>query len=62
MKMFDPKNFNGNYSERDLAWHTNHTYFDEITLLKKFFVRYPELKMMPVTGKLLTLKGGQMKL
>ena len=60
--MFDPKNFNGNYSERDLAWHTNHTYFDEITLLKKFFVRYPELKMMPVTGKLLTLKGGQMKL
>lgn len=49
-------------TESDLGHHANYKYKDEIHLLKKFFSRYPELKMMPVTGKLLVLKGGQMHL
>jgi len=56
--MLDPKSLQGNYSESDLATHTNWKYKDEIHVLKKFFKTYPELKMMPVTGKLLVLKGG----
>jgi len=62
MKMLDPKVMGGNMTESDLGHHANYKYKDEIHLLKKFFSRYPELKMMPVTGKLLVLKGGQMHL
>jgi hypothetical protein len=60
MKMCHPGAFSGNLSTRDLSAEASTKLLDEILLLKKFFKRYPELKMMPATGPMLTLEGGQM--
>lgn len=60
MKMYHPGAFGGNLSTRDLAAETSEKLRDEVLLLKKFFKRFPELKMMPTTGPTLTLEGGQM--
>ena len=62
MKMLSPHAFAGNLSQRDLSQNASEKLQEEIDLLKKFFKRYPELKMMPVTGPTQTIKGGQMVL
>ena len=60
MKLYQPGAFNGNLTTRDLQVHGSQQLQDEVDLMKKFFKRYPEIKMMPSTGAALTIKGGNM--
>lgn len=60
MKLYQPGAFAGNLSTRDLQAPASEKLQEEVDLLKKFFKRYPEIKMMPFTGPTLTLKGGSM--
>ena len=60
MKLHQPGAFAGNLSTRDLSAQAAEKLQEENDLLKRFFRRYPEIKMMPFTGPTATLKGGQM--
>ena len=59
--MFAPSAFGGNLGRRDLANYDGGQDV-EMQLIKKFYWKFPEVKYMPITGPLKTLRGGGMRL
>ena len=51
LKMYSPHAYSGNLSQRDLE-HFHKNNWTELSLVKKFFKRFPEVKQMPITGPL----------
>lgn len=60
-RMFAPSAFGGNLGRRDLA-HFDGGQGEEMQLIKKFYWKFPEVKYMPISGPLKTLRGGSMRL